>query len=128
MDSFCSLAVSQATCSKENEAVLTQHEGIISSNVTGCGSAKSRLTISAMSGQGIALSVIDFGSDVYRRYANRSTELPLYAYIKDGVHTVELRGSTERERDFYKSKTNKIVITMTKSHDFNGFLIKFKSK
>ena len=84
--------------------------------------------ITAMSGQSIALSIIDFGSDKYKRYGNTSTELPLYAYVKDGVHTTELRGSTERERDFYQSKTNKIIIEMINSDSLSGFLIKFKSK
>ena len=123
-----SIIASQAVCSKENIARLTQNEGVISSHVTGCGSTRSRFMITAMSGQSIALSIIDFGSDKYKRYANTSTELPLYAYVKDGVHTTELRGSTERERDFYQSKTNKIIIEMINSDSLSGFLIKFKSK
>ena len=81
-----------------------------------------------MSGQSIALSIIDFGSDKYKRYVNSSTELPLYAYIKDGVHEIEIRGSPERERDIYQSKTNKITLVLMKSDDLSGFFIKFRSK
>ena len=81
-----------------------------------------------MSGQRIALSMIDFGSDKYKPYVNTSTELPLYAYIKDGVHEIEIRGSPERERDIYQSETNKITLTLMKSDDLSRFLIKFRSK
>ena len=128
-------SVSQPTCNGQREAELTGNEGVISSHVTdetGCGSARSPWVIAATPGQTIELSIIDFGSELYKREINATSPGRLYGYIQDGEERFEIVGGTERERDLHRSITDILVIEITISPDnmadTGGFLLKYQSK
>jgi len=114
----------------EMSVTLSDQEGIISNYMardSKCGSAKSPLIISGMSGQTIALKIIDFGSEQLDA-DNRTISPSPYGYIQDGEERTAFYGSLERERFLYKSKTNEVALELEQNSDVPGFLLLYQSK
>ena len=125
--------MSSAHCQSQNGATLTDTEGMISSHVTdetGCGTTRSPWVIAAMPGQTIELSIIDFGSETYKREGNTTSIIPIYGTITDGPDKVTFGGSVTRKRELLRSKTHHVSIDIlpTSQRNDNGFLIQYKSK
>ena len=120
-------------CSSPDDTHLKDSDGIISSHVTdetGCGSTRSPWVIAAMPGQTIELSIIDFGSETYKREINTTSMVPVYGHIADGPDKVTFGGSVTRKRELLRSKTHHVSIDIlpTSQRNENGFLIQYKSK
>ena len=111
--------------------ILKQNEGFVSSHVMdekNCGT--SPWIISALPGQVIEVSIIDFGSAVYKKRVNESNELPLYGYIEDDTGKTSFFGSVDRRRLLHRSKSStlSIQIVPAKERQNMGFLLHYKSK
>ncbi len=81
-----------------------------------------------MPGQTIQLSIIDFGSELYKRQ-NGSVSPPIYGYIRDGQEKIEIRGSIQRNVELYSSESSQIqleFLPLSEQRKY-GFLIQFKS-
>ena len=126
-------ATSAAPGSCQSSVVLTESEALISSHVTdetGCGSTRSPWVIAAMPGQTIELSIIDFGSELYKRQINDSTSLPVYGYLVDGDTRISFTGDVQRNRLLHSSKSSEIQVEILTSETErqHGFLIQYKSR
>jgi len=120
------------TC-RQDAATLVASEGFISSHLTdntGCGSAQNPWIISAMFGQTIDLSIIDFGSELLKK-TNTTTSLPVYGHVTDGTEKITIRGGRQRERHLLTSKTNHLsiqVASRSQSDGILGFILHYKSR
>jgi len=113
-------------------AILTDSSGIIPSQITdetGCGSVRFPWMLSAMNGQTIRLSIVDFGSELVKRQNNSKADI-IYGYIKEAEIRTPFGSNMKRERELYQSKGNQLTLEILPYERRRGvgFFIRYQSR
>ena len=95
---------------------------------TGCGSPKAPWLIEAQSGQTIDLWLIDFGALDREEQSLYTSCHQLYGFIieRDLGVNLTMCGGTERKKQLYKSKTNKVEVhVLSQQKDTSRYFVQY---